>query len=294
MRWWLVASLVALAGLGALWTAESRCQTQQNVYRAQTAKEDGRSKVSQLAIDRSWMPCLVERATADPQVREADQYEQRDLIAQETTAGIAFWVALIAFFQLIATVIGLSFIKRTLDATWKAVDDTSKATKAIERQNEITEDTAKRQLRAYVTTEDHDIVGFFRGGPTTLRTKIYNRGQTPAYDVMIWSIVCGTLDDPDTYKVKQRKKEDFKQSRSMLGPGQWILHENACQAPLDGDAYVGIVAGKLKLIFAGVVTYRDAFGKRHFTIFRQFYTGEGNWAVTKADLLACGRGNTGT
>lgn len=160
--------------------------------------------------------------------------------------------------------------------------------------NELAEQTARRELRAYVTTEDHDIIEFFRGGPTILRAKIWNRGQTPAYDMKVWSIVGGTLDEPDDFKVMQKKRDDFRQSKSVLGPGQWMLHENGCQGPLENDAYIGIATGGIKLVFAGVVTYRDAFGRRRFTTFKQFYTGTGNWATKAADLTACGKGNNGS
>jgi hypothetical protein len=218
---------------------------------------------------------------------ESGNHESADLCAQwsaadaaKETAGLSYWGNWIAGFGAV-----LSFFSILL-VLW--------ALKQGRDANEIAKDTAKRELRAYVTTEDHDIVGFWRGGPTTLRMKIYNRGQTPAYDLKVWSIVGGTLEGPDDFKVKQIKNPDFRQSKTMLGPGQWILHTNSCQSPLDGNAYLGVVHGKLKLVFAGVLSYRDVFGRRRFTIFKQFYTGCGNFAEQNSDLVACGRGNTGS
>jgi hypothetical protein len=236
----------------------------------------------------------IGRNAANNQARPSFSQPNQPKNAQEYDASLTNWmqglsavaVALFTYFlwRLQSQQVGL---------TGKALREAADATDAMKRQNEIAEDAAKRQLRAYVTTEDHEILGFWRGGPTTLRTKIYNRGQSPAYDLKIWSIVGGTLEEPDDFKVKQIKKGNFRQSSAMLGPGQWLLHGNSCQAPLNGDAYVGIVGGGLKLIFAGVVSYRDIFGRRYFTIFKQFYTGRGDWAEQSSDLLACGRHNNG-
>ena len=77
------------------------------------------------------------------------QRNERDLAAQWKAADWALWAGVIAGAQLIATLAGLYYVKRTLDATLKAVEDTGNATKAMERQNEI----AIAAQRAWVTVE---------------------------------------------------------------------------------------------------------------------------------------------
>lgn len=161
---------------------------------------------------------------------------------------------------------------------------------AIE-QNTIAKDTAKRQQRAYVMAEDQAVTGLFRGGPATCHLKVFNRGQTPAYGVRIWSIVGGTQTNPDDLKVSQRAGDDFRQSVDVIGPGNFITHKNDCQAPMSEAAYVGVATGGIKLVFAGVISHKDAFGQRHFATFKQFYTGNGNWATQGGDMTSCGRGN---
>lgn len=77
--------------------------------------------------------CITEIVEAE---RESQRSES-DLAAQWKAADWAMWAGIIAGAQLIATALGLYYVKRTLDATLVAVEDTSKATKAMERQNEI-------------------------------------------------------------------------------------------------------------------------------------------------------------
>lgn len=182
----------------------------------------------------------------------------------------------------------LSFISIVL--VFIALRQTERSLKEARAANQIAQASANRQLRAYLMTEDHQIQGFWRAGPTTMILKLYNRGQTPAYDVRVWSIVTGTLGDPSTLKI-HKPKNNFQQSTDVIGPGNFSLHVNDCQAPLDGDAYLGVVNGALKLVFAGIVTYRDAFGRRRFTVFKHFYVGDGNFKTTGGDLTACGRRN---
>jgi hypothetical protein len=102
---------------------------------------------------------LLESAIANPETQQTDQNETRDLMAQEASALWGYWLLVIAALQLIATIIGLVFIKRTLDATWKAVGDTCEATVAMKRQNELTErafreasTTSRAQLRTYFSS----------------------------------------------------------------------------------------------------------------------------------------------
>src|SRR5437868_2490124 len=80
--------------------------------------------------------------------REAERQES-DLAAQWKAADWALFAAIIGGAQLVATAIGLIFIKRTLDATREAVEDTAVATDAMRKANEIArEDT--RPILAFV------------------------------------------------------------------------------------------------------------------------------------------------
>lgn len=186
-----IGANVALAITSVVWTAESRCQSQQRSYRVEASKADGR-QVSDFSFDRPWLPCLVKRATAGGLPSAATETEGRDLASQEAAAGIAFWVAVVAFCQLIATIWGLLYIRGSLRATLAAVADTAQATKAMLEANEIAERSSKQSaeaaatdLRAWVTIDLRlDSCGRSEESAsidTTLVLK--NLGKTPALQV---------------------------------------------------------------------------------------------------------------
>jgi hypothetical protein len=102
-----------------------------------TAADNHSQRVEQIETARAGIPFAAERFASNPEPKNPDEREKRDLAAQEASAAWAFWVALFAGFQIIATIIGLYYIKRTLDATLTAVEDAGKATKAMNKANEI-------------------------------------------------------------------------------------------------------------------------------------------------------------
>lgn len=55
-----------------------------------------------------------------------------------------------------------------------------------------------------------------------------------------------------------------------------------------------MVYGGLKMVFSGVIRYRDIYGKRRFTTFKYFFHPHHNYTDNSFDLLACGRGNNAT
>ena len=77
---------------------------------------------------------------------QSDSIAREDLVAQQD---MVFW-AMLMFFATLATVaitaIGVWFVKRTLDATLKAVEDTGHATDAMIRANDIAENAQRPWL----------------------------------------------------------------------------------------------------------------------------------------------------
>lgn len=223
---------------------------------------------------------------------QSDELAVRDLAAQEMMADVAILMAVIALLTVVVTIVGTLLIAWQVKLTRRAVEDTALATDSMRHANEIAEDTSKRQLRAYVATEDHSIIDFVVGQQAGFVCKVYNRGQTPAYDVQIWSqptaIKCDQ-ETPDFAKIRQNGK--FAKSKALLGPGQFIVHENRMTGQLEESSYYSVSAGGIAIIWAGVVTYRDSFGKRRISSFKYMATGEGAEMPSSFDMHACGRGN---
>ena len=89
--------------------------------------------------------CITEIVKSE---RESQRSES-DLAAQWKAADWVLWAGAIAGAQLIATLVGLYYVKGTLDATLEAVEDTGKATNAMLKQTELVE----REQRPWVTIE---------------------------------------------------------------------------------------------------------------------------------------------
>jgi hypothetical protein len=90
--------------------------------------------------------CIYEKVDASQEQARGEQ----DLTAQQRAASSALANAFVAFLTLILTGLGVWYVKRTLEATLKAVEDTSLATQAMQRQNKIAEAAQRPWLTVIV------------------------------------------------------------------------------------------------------------------------------------------------
>jgi hypothetical protein len=162
---------------------------------------------------------------------------------------------------------------------------------AAEAGVSVAQDTAQRQLRAYVTvsgvarTKDP---GKLEGPGFAVLVDVQNDGQTPAYDLFQWAdieirefplkgplrIYCSNTPTLGIL-APHRKTMSFPSFKRSLTPleEQDILSE-----------------GKAVYVY-GEIAYRDAFGRKHLTQFRFRCTGQGYaLGLFKAD----GQGNNAT
>jgi hypothetical protein len=163
------------------------------------------------------------------------------------------WISLFVLIATCSAAFGAACeAKRLADSTDKLVIDA--------------EDTAKRQLRAYVSFEE--------GGRITCGTlgcgidiRIKNSGQTPAYNVTCYvaSESRDTVFDPIT----DQNFRNFQFSQTGiatvdLGSGQEWTISNCTQGP----SIVGLSEKTGKTLYAwGVVKFRDAFNRCQRTAF---------------------------
>jgi hypothetical protein len=130
------------------------------------------------------------------------------------------------------------------------------------------EDTAKRQLRAYVhvdTTSFAPLTG--RPGKRVLVT-LTNFGLTPAYCVEMFFCVKVIAENERTFPEAPRER-----GKSIIAPGKTekLLQEIS----LDGPTHTEIVESRAALYAWGKILYQDAFGTRWTTEFRQRSIGDG-------------------
>lgn len=143
------------------------------------AKVDARLACIELRVPDPF-ECIYDRLQAAQDQARAEQ----DLSAQQLAAVSSLASALIAFFAMIITTVGVWFVKRTLDETRKAVEDTGIATLAMKEQNRIAETTAMQQLRAYLILDEPvfnpilDLDGKLK--QLVIYFRMSNSGETPA------------------------------------------------------------------------------------------------------------------
>jgi hypothetical protein len=118
--------------------------------------------------------CIYEKVEATKEQASTEQ----DLSAQQRAANAALASAIISFATLVVTAVGVAFVKSTLDATWKAVEDTGDATQAMRESNEI----ARIEKRPWLKIEVEITKATFAGDCLTLRhrTTVTNVGQMVA------------------------------------------------------------------------------------------------------------------
>jgi hypothetical protein len=147
------------------------------------------------------------------------------------------------------------------------------------------ENTAKRQLRAYVFICDaRRITAHIPALGVSIEIK--NTGQTPAYDVTLYT---GAVFDADPFTSIRPalKKEGFY----LIGPGEFVTHRMTLEPVLTANELILIQSGKVKVFVYGFCDYRDAFNTMQRTDFCVEYTDN---SVTDGALLISETGNSAT
>jgi len=178
--WGFVCTIWGCLALSCLAVSDSR---QRRYQEARATSE--RQRPSQFERERRGIPAPFEAFTANPDPQNADEREKRDLAAQEASAAWAFWVALFSGIQMIATIIGLYFVKRTLDATLAAVEDTGEATIAMREANRIAKQASEHQVRPWVeVTVENVRLSLINNNPrATASLWLHNFKHSPALDI---------------------------------------------------------------------------------------------------------------
>jgi hypothetical protein len=133
------------------------------------------------------------------------------------------------------------------------------------------DDTAKRQLRAYILVDEANIGNFGPGAKPQVKITLRNFGQTPAYDVRQWSSL-GVDHYPPRLDVP--KCEWGKEmAKCPIGPNGILFSIPPNNRPLLPDDFTAIKGGGKAIYVIGGVRYSDAFGKDQATDFSLFFGG---------------------
>lgn len=125
---------------------------------------------------------LADCVTKAIEAAQHNSESRQDLFAQRDAARWAFWSMVSGWATLGITAVGVWLLKRTLDATLEAVEETAEATDEMRKSNAIAEETAQRQLRAYLYPAAGELTLVPQGATATcpIRIPFRNTGSTPA------------------------------------------------------------------------------------------------------------------
>jgi hypothetical protein len=146
---------------------------------------------------------------------------------------------------------------------------TEKMSDSTKRLVEGAEDTAQRQLRAYIVAGPTGIVfNDLLKDIIVVEITIKNTGQTPAREVLVVSRTC-VLPYPLEGSFDFTLISGPDPSKSVLGKDQDILHESTADAVLTGDEMMRVTnpEGGFRVYTYGRVDYRDVFDHPQHTHF---------------------------
>lgn len=179
-------------------------------------------------------------AQPDPGCRGGPEDRGSELCAQWTaayagrdSAEVSFWTMLIALGGLLASLAGLFFIKRTLDATLRAVQETANATSEMEKQSEF----ARIAQRPWVVFDVAVVKAEVSGHTICIGTKTTARniGHSVAENMQLIAYVYqGGKDVLDRTVEQAHQKLIRGELKNPLVPGDMKYHWNEANCTFGG------------------------------------------------------------
>lgn len=221
------AALFVATGTGAYFGAlYAPSQKQYDAVSSQTGTGDTYEGVTRSLPDVAGIPGPVERAIANPQPETGQDHEKRELAAQEGMAVWAFYMALFSGLTVIVTGIGTVYIAKQVRLTQEAVRDTGDATKAMVRQNELTEAAQRPWIAVEADLSSaiikKDVIEF------AVNVRFSNRGKTVAEN-FYGSVALVGMSEPLLVHLKRHfdgfVRESAERTRNTaVIPGQTFTH----------------------------------------------------------------------
>jgi hypothetical protein len=140
------------------------------------------------------------------------------------------------------------------------------------------QDTEQRQLRAYIFATPLDVLNFAPEKTPFWGVQINAIGSTPAYDVKaVTGLAALPFPNPDISAAFAKTLNGVPVTKNIMFPGTPEIEHNALGFSLSPEQFTALQQSKAYRIYAfGRVTYRDGFGKSHFTEFCFSYNGAGD------------------
>lgn len=144
--------------------------------------------------------------------------------------------------------------------------------KSTERLVVGAEDTAERQLRAYVLVDKCRIADLEVGKEPTARVEIKNFGQTPAYDLTQTCLI-RIEGFPLEKEWILKEPADGEAAKSILGPQGVLITGSRYGALLSQMQIDALASGHYAMYVFGRIRYSDAFKQDRSTYYTLFSGG---------------------
>lgn len=181
-----------------------------------------------------------------------------------------WWLVIIAALTGLAIAYQARETARATGAIERQVEQMIEAGKQTERIITRMNDTAVRELRAYVCLSAAQIA-FKKMDSPEIEIHMKNCGQTPAYDVHWWMNVW--IAPHPLSEVLPEPSEDFQMGKAILPPGGHNILFGTLKYPIQPQ-YSQFVGTPMGTIYAyGTVTYKDTFGNKWHTDYRMMFGG---------------------
>lgn len=277
-RYWrtifAAGGLALLAGLANAEPIGDDTGSETRTSQAQSEPSDHAQPAADAAVKRGLASVArsLESEKGKPETNNQDQRAERDLAAQEAMAKWAKWMFWAALGSVVLTAIGVGLIWRTLVhtklAAIAAADAVSEAKSATEAANQtlaVTENTAMRQLRAYISIEPDTVYNWIhRDQVLGVRFITRNHGQTPGGQIY-FEYSMALRDAPP--KIRAPELPHRYDQKTALFPGATVPVRLYYRGRLSDDEIADIEAGHTRFHTWGVMHYTDAFKKRRRTKF---------------------------
>jgi len=197
---------------------------------------------------------LTDGKDADHKSYRDEWRAEYDLEAQREMARTSWWMMAFTF-------MGVLLLAATFIETARAAQGAADAADATRKGVDLAADTARWQLRAYVTCTIVKFSNFAAGQKPTSSITIKNSGSTPAHDIVTkMSMMFG--DYPQTREMAESEVAGTIDPVGIMGPGDAISANRQRNGPMSEDQFNAVIAGKRALYIVTEITYRDVFGKR--------------------------------
>jgi hypothetical protein len=175
-----------------------------------------------------------------------------------------------------AIILTLMALVEQTSQTRKAAEATQEAVRDGKKEYILAEDTAKRQLRAYICMDTGEVE--IRAGQPIANVHFKNCGQTPAYDVYGW---IGVEVRPHPLQSPLPVRDDIAKPKTTVGPGVGFGYPGRRKSKMFTPDELSMIGGPRTTFYVyGRVDYRDAFGSYWYTNVRLIAGGEAGLRVS--------------